>query len=115
MEPIPSIDKAFSLIILEERQRALGLNFNPSMETTTLSVKTQNWSYEECYRLVEFPPSYKQRGRPTMANQVSTNQVASIEGDQYYPSKASSYSFPYNNNTNDSFPYNNNTNAFPFT
>ena len=40
MEPSPSIDKAFSLFIQEERQRALGFNRGPSVDSTTLSVKT---------------------------------------------------------------------------
>ena len=40
MEPSPSIDKAFSLLIQEERQRALGFNGGPSVDSTTLSVKT---------------------------------------------------------------------------
>ena len=40
MEPSPSIDKAFSLLIQEERQRALGFNGDPSVDSTTLSVKT---------------------------------------------------------------------------
>ena len=39
MEPVPSLDKAFSLVIQEERQRALGLNVNSSIESTALAVK----------------------------------------------------------------------------
>ena len=44
MEPIPSIDKAFSLVIQEERQRALGFNVNPSVEFTALVVKNQGFT-----------------------------------------------------------------------
>jgi len=39
MEPIPSIDKAFSLVIQEERQRSLGFNVSPSIESIALAVK----------------------------------------------------------------------------
>ena len=82
MEPSPSIDKAFSLLIQEERQRALGFNGDPSVDSTTLSVKTQRFNQvgknikgkgrpicshcrkvghfmEKCYKLVGFPPGYK--------------------------------------------------------
>ena len=44
MGPIPSIDKSFSLVIQEERQRALGFNVNPSVEFTTLAVKNQGFT-----------------------------------------------------------------------
>ncbi|XP_075652458.1 uncharacterized protein LOC142622802 [Castanea sativa] len=109
MEPIPSLDKAFSLVIQEERQRALGFNVNPFVESTALAVKNQGFNQssnfsgnasknikgnrgkgrpicshcgkighvmEKCYKLVGFPPGYKQRGRVSMANQVI------VEGDQ---------------------------------
>jgi len=41
MESIPSIDKAFLLVIQEERQRSSGFNITPSVETTALVVKNQ--------------------------------------------------------------------------
>ena len=104
MEPIPSIDKAFSLVIQEERQRSLGFNLDPSVETTALAIKKQSFTHgssfasnpsknfkgnagkgrpicthcgklghikEKCYKLVGFPPSYKQKGKALMANQIS--------------------------------------------
>ena len=43
-EPIPSIDKAFSLVIQEERQRFLGFNVTPSVESTALVVKNQGFN-----------------------------------------------------------------------
>ncbi|KAL4620176.1 hypothetical protein ACB092_06G135000, partial [Castanea dentata] len=81
MEPTPSIDKAFSLVIQEERQRSLGFNLGSSVESTTLAVRnlgssnaSKNFkgntgkgrpmcSYcgklghikEKCYKLVGFP------------------------------------------------------------
>ena len=109
MEPIPSLDKAFSLVIQEERQRALGFNANSSVESTALAVKNQGFNQssnffgnagknikgnrgkgrpicshcgkvghvmEKCYKLMGFPPGYKQKGKVSMANQVI------VEGDQ---------------------------------
>ncbi|XP_023920081.1 uncharacterized protein LOC112031589 [Quercus suber] len=106
MEPTPSIDKAFSLVIQEERQRSLGFNLGSSIETTALAVKNQSFTHgygntsknfkgntgkgrpmcrycgklghikEKCYKLVGFPPCYKQKGKTPMANQIS------LEGDQ---------------------------------
>ena len=109
MEPISSIDKAFSLVIQEERQRSLGFNITPSVETTAFAVKNQGFNQsssflgnngknskgntgkgrplcshcgklghiiEKCYKLVGYPPDYKQKGRITMANQIN------VEGDQ---------------------------------
>ena len=108
MEPIPSIDKAFSMVIQGEMQRSLGFNLGSSVETTTLTVKNQNFNQssrfasnnsktfkgntgkgrpvyshcgkvghimEKCYKLFGFPPGYKQKGKATMANQIS------IKGD----------------------------------
>ncbi|XP_065618325.1 uncharacterized protein LOC136062751 [Quercus suber] len=110
MEPSPSIDKAFSLVIQEERQRSSsGFNLGPSAETIALAVKNQSFHHnsgftsnsgknlkgntgkgrpmcsycgklghikEKCYKLVGFPPGYKQKGKVPMANQIS------FEGDQ---------------------------------
>ena len=42
---IISIDRAFSLVIQEERQRSLGFNVSSSIETTTLAVKNQSSNY----------------------------------------------------------------------
>ena len=94
VEPVPSIDKAFSLVIQEERQRSSTFNGTPSVESAALVVKNQAFnqgssSYnsngknckgnvgkgrpvcshcgkvghiiEKCYKLVGFPPGYKQK------------------------------------------------------
>ena len=94
MEPSPSIDKAFSLVIQEERQRVLGLNGGGvSVDSTALAVKVQGFNQrgknkgkgrpicshcgklghfmEKCYKLVGFPPGYKKKGKVSMANQVT--------------------------------------------
>ena len=109
MEPTSSIDKAFSLVIQEERQRSSSFNLGSSVETTALSVKNQSFTHssgftsnsgknfkgnaekgrpmcsycgklghikEKYYKLVGFPPGYKQKGKAPMANQIS------LEGDQ---------------------------------
>ena len=44
MEPSPSIDKAFSLVIQEERQRCLGFTIALSIESTALVVKNQGFN-----------------------------------------------------------------------
>ena len=108
MEPIPLIDKAFTLVIQEERQRYLEFNVSPSVESTTLAVKNQGFNQsfgfssndgknykgnigkgrpvcghccklghimEKCYKLVGYFSSYKQKGRPAMANQVSVEVI----------------------------------------
>ena len=45
MEPTPSIDKAFSLVIQEKRQRSLGFNLGSSVETTAIAVKNQSFTH----------------------------------------------------------------------
>ena len=111
MEPSPSIDKAFSLVIQEERQRALGFNGGGvSVDSTALAVKVQGFNQrgknkgkgrpicshcgklghfmEKCYKLVGFPPGYKQKGKIPGANQV----IFDGENGQ---SEAASSSFPF--------------------
>ena len=44
MEPIASIDKVFSLVIEEERQRSLGFNLGSLVEMTALAVKNQSFN-----------------------------------------------------------------------
>ena len=103
MEPVPFVDKTFSLVIQEERQRSSSIHATTSVESTALAVKNQvfnqgpfhsgnngknfkvnvgkgrpMYSYcgkvghikEKCYKLVGFPPGYKQKGKLPMANQV---------------------------------------------
>ena len=103
MEPVPSVDKTFSLVIQEERQKSSNFHATPSVESTALAIKNQAFnqglfhpgnngknfkgnvgkgrpmcSYcgkvghikEKCYKLVGFPPGYKQKGKLPMANQV---------------------------------------------
>ena len=39
MEPLPTVNKAYSLLIQEERQRSVGLGNSVHIESTTLAVK----------------------------------------------------------------------------
>ena len=41
MEPVPSVDKTFSLVIQEERQKSSNAHVIPSIESTALAVKNQ--------------------------------------------------------------------------
>ena len=112
MEPSPSIDKAFSLVIQEERQRALGFNGGASVDSTALAVKTQEFNQGgknkgkgrpvcshcgkighfmgKCYKLVGFPPGYKQKGRVPVANQVTFDGEI---GQSEVASQSSSFPF----------------------
>ncbi|KAG2706747.1 hypothetical protein I3760_05G116900 [Carya illinoinensis] len=77
MSPVPSIDKAFSLILQEERQRQARIVAIPPTESSALAVfnnqskkkerpeltcghcgKTGH-SRDKCYRLIGFPPNFK--------------------------------------------------------
>ena len=93
MEPSPSIDKAFFLVIQEERQKALGFNGSVLVDSIALAVKIQGFNQggknkgkgrlvcshcgkighfmEKCYKLVGFPLGYKQNGRVLVANHVT--------------------------------------------
>ena len=93
MDPMPPINKVFSLIRQEERQRSIGslngsLN-NPFVESTALLCKSEVPKYgankqsighkkerpmcthcgllghtmDKCYKLHGFPPGYKTRGK----------------------------------------------------
>ena len=44
IEPIPLIDKAFTLVIQEERQRSLEFNVSPLVESIALAVKNQGFN-----------------------------------------------------------------------
>uniref|UniRef100_A0A2N9GQC0 Reverse transcriptase Ty1/copia-type domain-containing protein n=1 Tax=Fagus sylvatica TaxID=28930 RepID=A0A2N9GQC0_FAGSY len=96
MDPMPTINKVFSLVSQEERQRelssgstirgiesgaaALAVNFRPNAGNKNYGRKERpmcshcgiaGHTVEKCYRLHGFPPGYKPRARPS-ANQVMT-------------------------------------------
>ena len=91
MDPLPSINKVFSLIVQEERQRSVGVRSNAfsdssnamAMATKTdprIAVKNQRkerplcshckllgHTVDKCYKLHGFPPGYKSKSK-TQAN-----------------------------------------------
>ena len=95
MEPLPSINKVYSLLIQEERQRNVG-NSNAHVESTALAVKGSNsnpvffggknskgkdrpicshcgrlgCTMEKCFKLHGFPLGFKPEGKTSMVNQV---------------------------------------------
>ena len=113
MEPSPSIDKAFFFGDTKERQWALGFNGGGvSVDSTALAVKTQGFNQggknkgnsrpicshcgklghfmEKCYKIVGFPPGFKQKGKVFVANQVTFDG----ETGQFEATSQSS-SFPF--------------------
>ena len=92
MDSLPSLSKVFTLVVQEERQRAVNLGLSPSMEPLTLvasnlplanATKTnflpqpkslerplcshyglQGWyTIEKCYKLHGYPPGYKPKSK----------------------------------------------------
>ena len=92
MDPIPFVEKVFSLLIQDEKQRSVGYGSNngPFVESTALAAKTMNLdsktfkkikekpncnhcglhghTLEKCYKLHGYLPGYKTKPK---ANQVS--------------------------------------------
>jgi hypothetical protein len=99
MDPMPHIDKVFSLLRQEERQRSIGQLRIPHVESTALLCRSepirpapakQNFqkrdkptcahcgfighTVDKCYKIHGYPPGYKTKGKGgPMANQVSHN------------------------------------------
>ena len=93
MEPLPSINKVYSLLIQEERHRNVG-NSNGHIESTTLAMKGSNFNFaffggknsegndspicspcgrlghtmEKCFKLHGFPLGFKPKGKASMVN-----------------------------------------------
>ena len=93
MEPLPSINKVYSLLIQEERHRNVG-NSNGHIESTTLAMKGSNFNsvfsrgknskgkdrpiyshcgrlghtMEKCFKLHGFPLGFKPKGKASMVN-----------------------------------------------
>uniref|UniRef100_A0A2N9IZ24 Retrotransposon Copia-like N-terminal domain-containing protein n=1 Tax=Fagus sylvatica TaxID=28930 RepID=A0A2N9IZ24_FAGSY len=96
MDPMPNIDRVFSLIRQEERQRSIGQLNVPYVQSTALLCNNDTarsaspkpgiqkrdkptcshygligYTMEKCYKLHGYPPGYKTRGKGPVANQVS--------------------------------------------
>ena len=99
MEPLPSINKVYCLLIQEERQRRVGSS-NTYIESIALAVKGYNstsfffggknskgkdrpvcthcgklgHTVEKCFKLHGFPPGFKLKGKTSMVNQVGVQE-----------------------------------------
>uniref|UniRef100_A0A2N9IWD4 Retrotransposon Copia-like N-terminal domain-containing protein n=1 Tax=Fagus sylvatica TaxID=28930 RepID=A0A2N9IWD4_FAGSY len=109
MDPMPPINKVFSLIRQEERQRSIGsLNAslsNPFVESTTLLCKSEGTktvgsrqffqkkerpqcthcgllghTVDKCYKLHGFPLGYKTQGKNPTANKISLTSFGQTAG-----------------------------------
>ena len=87
MDPLPSVNKAYSLFIQEEMQRSVTNSVR--VESTVLATKSScnnpKWkerplcthcgklghTMNKCYKLHGFPPGYKFKNKNVMAHQVS--------------------------------------------
>uniref|UniRef100_A0A2N9J2J6 Reverse transcriptase Ty1/copia-type domain-containing protein n=1 Tax=Fagus sylvatica TaxID=28930 RepID=A0A2N9J2J6_FAGSY len=101
MDPMPNIDRVFSLIRQEERQRSIGQLNVSYVQSTALLCNTDTarsapakqgfqkrdkptyshcglvgHTMEKCYKLHGYPPRYKTRGKGPVANQVSLSNFA---------------------------------------
>ena len=97
MDPLPSINEVYSLLIQEERECSLKKNLDPHMESTTLVTKVSSsagnnnnknskgkndstcnhcgmmgHTVEKCYKIYGYPPSFKPKGKKsTVVHQVN--------------------------------------------
>uniref|UniRef100_A0A2N9GKR9 Integrase catalytic domain-containing protein n=1 Tax=Fagus sylvatica TaxID=28930 RepID=A0A2N9GKR9_FAGSY len=105
MDPMPPINKVFSLIRQKERHRSIGSLHaslsTPFVESTALMCKSKGMkvvgskqfsqkkerpqcthcgllghTVDKCYKLHGFPPGYKTRGKHSAANQTSLSHLA---------------------------------------
>ena len=97
MDPLPSINEVYSLLIQEERECSVKKNLDPHMESTTLVTKVSSsagnnnnknskgkndsicnhcgimgHTVEKCYMIYGYPPSFKPKGKKsTVVHQVN--------------------------------------------
>ena len=101
MDPLPSLNKVYSLLIQEEVQRIVTSGASTRVESTILATKGQNFTTDsacnhnakgkdrpmcthcgnlghttdKCYKLHGFPLGFKFKKKPSMAHQVSSGQA----------------------------------------
>lgn len=105
MDPFPSLNKVYSLMIQEETQRSVVHYSSPRVESTALVTISQNFNVnsmvnyvggngnkgkerhvyshcgkfghtiEKCYKLHGFPLGYKVKGKLAMAHQVTFHSL----------------------------------------
>ncbi|XP_075633672.1 uncharacterized protein LOC142606162 [Castanea sativa] len=102
MDPIPSVDKVYSLLIQDEKQRSVGQGSTngPFVESTALVAKVMNLDsktfkkvkekpacshcglrghiVEKCYKLHSYPPRYKSKLRANQFTPLAGNLKHSI-------------------------------------
>ncbi|XP_042942705.1 uncharacterized protein LOC122276877 [Carya illinoinensis] len=106
MEPLPSINKVFSLVIQEERQRLLSQRHSPSISVESVALATKSdtvvrnfklptrskvtcshcgisgHTVDRCYKIHGYPPNYKFRdktkGVNATANAVQNTDLTSL-------------------------------------
>ncbi|XP_075643351.1 uncharacterized protein LOC142614677 [Castanea sativa] len=97
MDPLPSINEVYSLLIQGERECSVEKNLDPHMESTTLVTKVSSstgnnnnknskgknnstgnhcgmmsHTVEKCYKIYGYPPSFKPKGnKSTVVHQVN--------------------------------------------
>ena len=111
MDPFPSLNKVYSLMIQEETQRSVTHCSNPKVESTALVAKSQNFNVnsevnyvgnngnkgkykpicthcgkpshtiDKCYKLHGFSPGYKFKGKTPMEHQVALSKPQSQPQD----------------------------------
>ena len=102
MDPLPSLNKVYVLLIQDEVQRTMTNGASTHVESTMLAAKGQNFSskstsnhnnkgkdrpmcthceklghtIDKCYKLHGFPPGFKFKNKPLMAHQMSSGQIS---------------------------------------
>ena len=115
MDPLPSLNKVYVLLIQDEVQRTMTNGASTHVESTMLAAKGQNFSskstsnhnnkgkdrpmcthcgklghtIDKCYKLHGFPLGFKFKNKPSMAHQVSSGQI----------SKSMSFASPLHNHS----------------
>ena len=118
MDPLPSINELYSLLIREERQCSVGNNFDPYVESTAKVTKVsyspdnhnnKNFNgetnptcshygimghiVEECYKIHDYPNSFKLKGKkPIVVHRVNL-QDEQVKNNSTSASASASFSF----------------------
>ena len=111
MDPIPSVDKVYSLLIQDEKQRSIrqGSNNGPFVESTALATKAiihgsktfkkgkegptcshcglLGHTIEKCYKIHGYTPGYKTKAQ--------ANQVLSLDSVQEFSATTTYSPFPF--------------------
>ncbi|KAL4602035.1 hypothetical protein ACB092_10G023900 [Castanea dentata] len=75
MEPLPTINKVYSLLIQEERKE-----FQRQRQPICTHCGKLGHVMEKCFKLHGFPPSFKPKGKNFMVNQVNVQEACADNG-----------------------------------